>query len=69
MTALRQHVDLLLFIFNLLSLFEVCLVLYPEVKELGVCWIDRFAVLDDVAAKDLVITWRVSVAHSGIPPF
>ena len=38
-------------------------------KEPGVCWIDGFAVLDNVAAKDLVIAWRVSVAHSGIPPF
>ena len=59
---------------NLLSLllvveFEVCLVLYPEVKELGVRWIDRFAVLYDVAAKDFVIAWRVSITHDGIPPF
>lgn len=53
----------------LLSVFEVCLVLYPEVKELGVRWIDRFAVLYDVAAKDFVIAWRVSVTHDGIPPF
>ena len=50
---------------SLLRVFEVCLVLYPEVKELGVCRIDRFAVLDDVAAKDLVIAWRVSVIHDG----
>ena len=51
------------------SFTQICLVLYPEVKELGVRRIDRFAVLYDVAAKDFVIAWRVSVAHDGIPPF
>lgn len=60
------HDDLLS---SILLVVWICLVLYPEVKELGVSWIDSLSVLDDIAAKDFVIAWRVSVAHSGIPPF